>query len=58
MGAWIMDLDKTDKKLQIDLDRERDSSEELLFELRLINRYFATILGEDLRKDEECDGND
>ena len=52
-----LDLSKHTKQQQIDLDRERDSSEELLFELRLINRYFATILGEDLREDEEQNGH-
>lgn len=59
MGNRLMSLDlsKHTKQQQIDLDRERDSSEELLFELRLINRYFATILGEDLREDEEQNGH-
>ena len=28
----------------------------MIFELRLNNRYLATILGEDLRQDEEEDG--
>ena len=52
-----MDLDKFHKILQNDLDAHRDMLEDLIFELRLLNRYHATILGEDLRQDEEDDGN-
>ena len=52
-----MEHNKNYQPEQIDLDRERDVSVELLFELRLINRYFATILGEDLREYEEEDGD-
>lgn len=52
-----MNHDKNFKQEQLDLDRERDSSEEVLFELRLLNRYLATILGEDLRQCEEEDGH-
>ena len=53
----MLSLDKHTKEQQIDLDRERDTYEEFLFELRLMNRYLSTILGEDLREDEEEDGN-
>lgn len=50
-----MDLDKFQKQLQIDLDSQRDLTDALLFELRLMNRYLAAIVCEDLREDEECD---
>ena len=57
MGTRLVELDKFQAQLQVDLDRQRDLYEELLFELRLMNRYSATILGEDLRQDEEDDGD-